>query len=82
MDNLEEVSRKRARRGQIESVVLGSLAFVGVAAITIAAPNMLKLLKHVDPRWIGKRDHRYPCGLHIFPARDSSPHSNFSSGLR
>lgn len=56
MGTLEQRSKKRIRRGQVERAVLSSLTFAGVAFVAVAAPNTLKLLKHVDPDWIMKRD--------------------------
>jgi len=58
MGTLETESRKRLRRGQLEAAILGTLAVVGIGAVAIAAPNVLKLLKYVDPDWITKRDPR------------------------
>lgn len=54
--HMEEHSRKRARRGQLERIVLSSLALAGIAGLTLAAPNTLRLLKHIDNNWILKRD--------------------------
>ena len=58
MPELENESRKRLRRGQLEAAILGALALAGIAAVALAAPNMLKLLKYVDPDWMGKLDPR------------------------
>ena len=58
MGKLEEKSKVRTRRVRIEQIVLGTLMVAGVVAMTMAAPNMLKLLKHVDPDWLSKRDPR------------------------
>ena len=58
MGHLETKSRKRLRRGQFESAILGTLALAGIAAVALAAPNVLQLLKHVDPDWMRKRDPR------------------------
>ena len=53
---MEEVSRKRARRGSLERAALSALTLAGVAGLMIAAPNTLKLLKYVDLDWIADRD--------------------------
>lgn len=53
---MEGASKKRTRRGQIEGIVLSTLAVAGVVLVAMAAPNALQLLKHVDPDWISKRD--------------------------
>ena len=58
MVKLEANSKKRMRRGQLEAIILNTLAFAGIAALAMAAPNALKLLKHVDPDWIMKRNPR------------------------
>ena len=58
MAKMEEASKKRTRRGQIDSIILTSLALVGVGLVAMAAPNTLQLLKKVDPDWIMKRDPR------------------------
>lgn len=56
MGILERASRKRTRRGQVERVVLSTLAIVGVGLVAMTAPNTLQLLKRIDPDWILKRD--------------------------
>ncbi len=56
MGRIEQASKKRARRVRIESAILSTLAVVGVGLIAIAAPNAVRLLKHIDPDWIVKRD--------------------------
>ena len=58
MGTMEIESRKRLRRGQLEAAVLNSLTLAGIVAVGVVAPPMLKLLKHVDPDWIMKRDPR------------------------
>src|SRR3989344_869968 len=58
MVKLEADSKRRMRRGQLEAIILNTLAFAGIAALAMAAPNALKLLKHVDPDWIMKRNPR------------------------
>ncbi len=55
---METESRKRTKRVNIENILLGTLAVAGVAALAMAAPNALQLLKHVDPDWMSKRDPR------------------------
>lgn len=56
MSTMERASKKRTRRGQIERAVLSTLAIAGVGLVAMAAPNALKLLKHIDPDWVVKRD--------------------------
>ena len=58
MGEMEKIAKKRSRRGQIENVVLSTLAASGIILVALAAPNMLKLLKNVDPNWSSKRDPR------------------------
>jgi len=58
MGTMEAASRKRLRRGQLEAAILNTLTLTGIVAVGLAAPPMLKLLKHVDPDWIIKRDPR------------------------
>lgn len=58
MGKMEQRSKRRARRGQIESVILSSLAIAGIGLMAVAAPNTLQLLKHIDPDWVAKRDPR------------------------
>lgn len=58
MGKLEERSKKRTRRGQIETAVLGSLALAGIATVALVSPNVLQLLKRIDPGWASKRDPR------------------------
>ena len=58
MGRLETESRKKMRRGQFEAAVLQALALAGITAVALAAPNMLKLLKHIDPYWLTRRDPR------------------------
>lgn len=55
---MEAESRRRTKRVNIENIVFGTLAVAGVAALAMAAPNALQLLKHVDPDWMNKRDPR------------------------
>src|SRR3989344_1973722 len=58
MGTMEAASRKRLRRGQLEAAILNTLTLTGIVAVGLAAPPMLKLLKHIDPDWIIKRDPR------------------------
>ena len=58
MSEMESRSKKRAKRVRIENIILGTLAVAGTVIVAAAAPNMLKLLKHVDSDWITKRDPR------------------------
>ena len=58
MGRMEAESRRRTKRVNIENIVFGTLAVAGVAALAMAAPNTLQLLKHVDPDWMSKRDPR------------------------
>jgi len=44
------------RRGQVERILLNSLAIAGIGLIAIAAPNVVQLLKKFDPEWMLKRD--------------------------
>jgi len=47
---LEQVVRKRARRGSIERAIIGTLLLGGTLTLAVMAPKVLKLLKkeHVD----------------------------------
>jgi hypothetical protein len=56
MGKIEEGSRKRAKRVQIENIILGSLTVAGGLSMALFAPNILRLLKHADPEWLLKRD--------------------------
>lgn len=58
MGTMEQASKKRTKRGQIERAILGTLAVAGVGLVAMAAPNTLQLLKYVDPDWLIKRDPR------------------------
>ena len=58
MGTMEAASRKRLRRGQLEAAILNTLTLTGIVAVGLAAPPMLKRLKHIDPDWIIKRDPR------------------------
>lgn len=53
---MERTSKKGTRRGQIEQAILSGLAIAGIGLVAMAAPNALRLLKHLDPDWIAKRD--------------------------
>src|SRR3989338_5051423 len=55
---LEARTRKRARRGQIESMILGALVIGGVLTLAAAAPKTLQLLRYVDLGAIVSRDPR------------------------
>lgn len=55
---LESESRKRLRKNRIEQVMLSCLIVAGGIGVAIVAPNVLKLLKQVDPDWLHKRDPR------------------------
>lgn len=55
---LETHARKRARKGQIESMVLGALIVGGILTLAVAAPKTLQLLKYVDLGAIISRDPR------------------------
>ena len=55
---MEESVQKKLRRGQIENIILGSLAVAGIGLVGVAAPNMLRILKHIDLDWMIKRDPR------------------------
>ncbi|MBC7836394.1 hypothetical protein H7X87_01280 [Acetobacteraceae bacterium] len=56
--SLEEESRKRLRRRKIENAVLNTLTATAGLAVAVTAPNMLRMLKHIDPDWRKKRDPR------------------------
>ena len=56
MGSLEQGSRSRMRRNQFEHAILSALTVAGIGLVAVAAPNMLKLLKHADPDWLVKRD--------------------------
>jgi len=56
MGVMENASKKRTRRGQIETVLLSTLALAGIGLMAMAAPNTVQLLKHIDPDWIRKTD--------------------------
>ncbi|KKW37252.1 MAG: Transcriptional regulator, PaaX family [Candidatus Adlerbacteria bacterium GW2011_GWB1_54_7] len=58
MGQLEQKSKKRARRGNLEKALLGALVAAGGVGVALLAPGVLQLLKHVDPDWIFKRDPR------------------------
>lgn len=55
---MERESQQRLRRGQIERAILGTLVAAGAVATAVVAPNMLQILKHIDPDWLRKRDPR------------------------
>ena len=56
--SLEFIAHERRRRTNVQSVVLSTLAVVGIASFAVMAPNALRLLKHADPAWITKQDPR------------------------
>jgi hypothetical protein len=58
MGKMEQAAAKRLRRNTIENIILSGVTLTGVIAAGIAAPNALKLLKHVDLDWATKRDPR------------------------
>src|SRR3989344_5591963 len=58
MGHLEQESKKRTRRINLEKALLGTLVVAGCIGVALLAPNVLQLLKHVDPDWILKRDPR------------------------
>lgn len=45
MGNLEKESKKRARRNNIQKIVLQSIATAGILSVAILAPNALQALK-------------------------------------
>ena len=45
MGNLEKESRVRAKRGQIEKAVLGTIGAIGILGVALVAPNALQALK-------------------------------------
>lgn len=45
MGNIEQESRRRARRGEIQKIILGVVAAAGVLSVALLAPNALKLFK-------------------------------------
>ena len=55
---MEQEAAKRLRRNTIENIILSGVTLTGVIAFAVAAPNALKLLKHVDLDWAAKRDPR------------------------
>ena len=58
MGPLEQKSKRRTRRGNLEKALLGTLVVAGGIGVALLAPGVLQLLKHVDPDWIYKRDPR------------------------
>lgn len=49
---IEQEARSRARRGAIESAILQTIAIAGALTVAAMAPNAVRLIKHIDPRWI------------------------------
>ena len=45
MGRMETESRRRARRGEIQKIILSTVAAAGVLSIALLAPNSLKMLK-------------------------------------
>src|SRR3989338_6447610 len=45
MGNLEKETKKRARRNNIQKIVLQSIATAGILSVAILAPNALQALK-------------------------------------
>lgn len=43
MGKLEKESKRRARRGEIQKIILGTVAAVGVLSVALLAPNALKI---------------------------------------
>ncbi|MFA5997427.1 MAG: CRISPR-associated endonuclease Cas2 [Candidatus Paceibacterota bacterium] len=55
MENAELKLQKKLRNSKIQKVVLNSLYIAGALAVAVAAPNVLSLLKHLDPQKKGSR---------------------------
>lgn len=44
MDRLEERSRRKARRGEIQKLILESVKFAGILSVALVAPNVMKAM--------------------------------------
>ncbi len=58
METIENRTKKRLRRGQVESVIFGTLIVMGAMMTSGSPHNMVKVLKQVDSSWFKKRDPR------------------------
>lgn len=58
MGMLENESKKRTRKGQIQKIILGTIATVGLLSVTALAPNALQALGLIM-RLDGKKKYRY-----------------------
>ena len=45
MGKMETVSRRRAWRGEIQKIILGTVAAAGILSVALLAPNALRMLK-------------------------------------
>lgn len=55
MGKMEAESHRRARRGEIQKIILGTVAVAGVLSVALLAPNALKILKVFGVNSIGRK---------------------------
>ncbi|MFZ2303823.1 MAG: CRISPR-associated endonuclease Cas2 [Minisyncoccia bacterium] len=59
MPGAEEKIRKQIRNSKIQKAVLSSLYLAGILTVAAVAPNVLSLLKHLDPDKKRKSSQKY-----------------------
>lgn len=55
MGIMEKESKRRARRGEIEKIILGTVALAGVLSVALLAPNALKMFQMFGIGKFGRR---------------------------
>ncbi len=70
MHTAEEKLKKRMRNSKIQRAVLTSLYTVGVISIALAMPNVLSVLRHIDPNKKDSENRRYAVNNAIKRLRD------------
>ena len=59
MGEIEQIHKKRERRGKIEKILLASLATAGLMSVALLAPNALAVLAQLDGKKIRHKKPEY-----------------------
>lgn len=70
MSGAEEKLKKKIRNSKIQRAVLTSLYTTGVISVALAMPNMLSVLKYLDPNKKDSENRRYSINSAIKRLRD------------
>ncbi|OGI87988.1 hypothetical protein A2995_00790 [Candidatus Nomurabacteria bacterium RIFCSPLOWO2_01_FULL_33_24] len=59
MGNLEQKSRKRTRKANIQKAILAGIYGLGILSVALMAPKMTKILKKFEPDFLKNKNKKY-----------------------